>query len=110
MALGKAPRQNHFGIQMPNSDARRPSDVPQTALELNICCQTTARVHCGMMYGKMKIELKYFLKRMLVLVTRKAKKPPYRMEITQVMTERITVFRSGFQRLVFARRLVKRST
>jgi hypothetical protein len=57
----------------------------------------------------MKIELKYFLNFISVLVTRKAKSPPKRMDIIQVKTERKTVFTRGVQRFVFASLLVKRS-
>ena len=46
------------------------------ALLLNTFCHTTANVHCGMMYGKIKMELKYFLNFRFVLVTRNAKVPP----------------------------------
>ena len=94
---------------MPNRAASRPLDVPVTALELNRFCHTTASVHCGMMYGKMKMELKYFLQARSVLVIRKANRPPYKMETMQVPTARRTVLRSGVQRFVFAMRLVKRS-
>jgi len=48
---------------------------------LNIFCHTTAKVHCGIIYGKINIELKYFLNFILVLVTKNAKKPPYKMDI-----------------------------
>ena len=61
------------------------------------------------MYGKIKIELKYFLNFISVLVTRNANRPPKRIDITQVRTERITVFSSGFHKFVFASLLVKRS-
>lgn len=73
---GTAPDHHHFGIQIPARDARSPFDVPTTALLLNTFCHTTASVHCGMMYGKMKIELKYFLNFRFVLVTKNAKVPP----------------------------------
>ena len=74
-----------------------------------MCCHTTASVHCGMIYGKIKIELRYFLNFISVLVTRNAKSPPNRMDMKHVNTERITVFKSGIQRFVFASLLVKRS-
>ena len=61
------------------------------------------------MYGKMKIELTYFLHAMFVLVTRKATIPPKRMETIQVPMARRTVLRSGIQRFVRASLLVKRS-
>ncbi len=70
MIQGKSPTHHQAGICTLNKDARRPLDVPVTALELNRFCHTTAKVHCGMMYGKMKIELRYFLKAILVLVIR----------------------------------------
>ena len=57
-------------MRMPKMAASRPSDVPGTRLESNRFCQMTASVHWGMIYGKMKIELKYFLQRMFVRVTR----------------------------------------
>ena len=76
---------------------------------LNKFCHTTASVHWGMMYGKMKMELKYFLNFRFVLVTKNANVPPYRMDIRQVSTASIKVFHSGFQRFVLARRLVNRS-
>ena len=93
----------------PKRAASRPLDVPVTALELNRFCHTTASVHCGMMYGKMKIELKYFLQARSVLVMRNANRPPYKMETTHVPTASRTVLRSGVQRFVLAMRLVKRS-
>ena len=46
--------------------------MPVTALELNRFCHTTASVHCGMMYGKMKMELRYFLHARSVRVIRNA--------------------------------------
>ena len=61
------------------------------------------------MYGKIKMELKYFLNFISVLVTRNANKPPNKMEIKHVSTERITVLRSGVHRLALASLLVKRS-
>ena len=64
------PWHHHSGMRMPKMAASRPSDVPVTRLESNRFCQMTANVHWGMIYGKMKIELKYFLQRMFVRVTR----------------------------------------
>ena len=55
------------------------------------------------------MELKYFLHFKLVLVTRKAKSPPNRMEIRQVRTASNTVFIRGVQRFVLASLLVNRS-
>ena len=63
-------------MQMPAKDAKSPFDVPTTALLLNTFCHTTASVHCGMMYGKIKMELKYFLNFRFVLVTKNANVPP----------------------------------
>ena len=40
---------HHRGMLMPRVAASRPLEVPVTALELNMFCQTTARVHWGMM-------------------------------------------------------------
>ena len=51
-------------------------DVPVTALELNRFCHTTASVHCGMMYGKIKMELRYFLHARSVRVIKNANSPP----------------------------------
>jgi hypothetical protein len=62
-----------------------------------------------MIYGKMKIELKYFLYLMFVLVTRKANSPPKMIDIVQVKIASNTVFKSGVHRFVLARRLVNRS-
>ena len=67
---------HQIGILMPNSEARSPFAVPVTALLLNRFCHTTASVHCGMMYGKMKTELIQRRAAMFVLVTRKATTPP----------------------------------
>ena len=63
-----------------------------------------------MIYGKIKMELKYFLNFKLVLVTRKANTPPYRIEIRQVNTAKSSVFHNGFHRFVLASRLVNKST
>ena len=61
------------------------------------------------MYGKMKIELKYFLNAMLVLVTRYAKMPPNRIANVQDPIARIVVLSSGVHRLVLASLDVNRS-
>ena len=37
------------------TDANRPSEPPVTARDLKKWFQMIASVHCGMMYGKMKI-------------------------------------------------------
>ncbi len=110
MAQGNNPWHHHLGIRIPNRDAKSPLEVPTTALLLNRFCHTTANVHCGMMYGKMKIELKYFLNFRFVRVTKNAKHPPYKMEIKQVNTASNNVFKSGIHRLVFACALVNKST
>ena len=61
------------------------------------------------MYGKMKMELRYFLNFMFVLVTKNANKPPKSIDMKQVHTDRITVFKSGNQRFVLASLEVNRS-
>ncbi len=61
------------------------------------------------MYGKIKIELKYFLNFISVLVTKNAKSPPNSIDIKHVSTDKMIVFNKGFQRLVTASLLVKRS-
>ena len=62
-----------------------------------------------MIYGKIKMELKYFLYFMLVLVTRKANRPPNMIDIAQVKTDSRTVLKSGIHRFVLASLLVNRS-
>ncbi len=47
------------------------------------------------MYGKIKMELMYFLHAMFVLVIRKATMPPKKIETIQVPKARKTVLRSG---------------
>ena len=61
------------------------------------------------MYGKINIELIYFLNLRLVLVTRNAVIPPNMIAIRHVRTARRTVFKTGVHRLVFASLDVKRS-
>ena len=63
-----------------------------------------------MMYGKMKMELKYLRNLRLVLVTKNAKTPPNMIDTTQEMVDSSTVLRSGVHRFVFAVREVNRST
>jgi hypothetical protein len=93
-----------------NTEASRPFDVPVIRLLLKRFCHTTARVHWGIMYGNINMELRYFLNFMFVLVIRKANTPPNSIDITQDITESSTVFRSGVQRLALASLLVNRST
>ena len=109
MAHGNNPTHHHSGMLMPNSEASNPLDVPVTALELNKCCHTTANVHCGIIYGKINIELRYFLHFIFVLVTRKANTPPNRIEIMHVRTASAKVLPIGVQRFVFAKLLVNKS-
>ena len=63
-----------------------------------------------MMYGNIKIELKYFLNFKFVLVIKNANNPPNTIEIKQVKTARSTVFNIGVHRLLFASLLVNKST
>ena len=84
-------------------------DVPVTALELKRFCHTTASVHCGIMYGKIKILLRYLRQARFVLVTRKAIIPPKIMDTTHAPTDMSSVFISGVHRFVFASLLVNRS-
>ena len=60
-------------------------------------------------YGKIKMELRYFLNFMFVLVTKNANKPPKRIDIQQVHTDKIMVFKSGVQRFALASLEVNRS-
>ena len=60
-----------------------------------------------MIYGKMNIELRYFLHLRFVLVTRKAKSPPKSIAVKHEKNATTTVFRSGVQRFVFASSPVK---
>jgi len=62
-----------------------------------------------MIYGKINIELKYFLNFIFVLVTKNAKKPPYKMDIRQVNIAKNNVFISGFHRFDIASLLVNKS-
>ena len=48
-----------------------------------------------MIYGKMKMELRYFLHFRLVRVTRKATTPPKKIAITEAEIETTSVFSSG---------------
>ena len=57
----------------------------------------------------MKMELRYFRQARLVLVIKKAKIPPKRMDTMQVPTARYTVLSRGVHRFFFAILLVNRS-
>ena len=67
---GKIPSHHHLGMNTLNSETKRPSFPPVIAFELNKFCHITASVHCGMIYGKIKIALRYFLNLRFVRVTR----------------------------------------
>ena len=62
-----------------------------------------------MMYGKMKMLLRYLRQARFVLVTRNAIRPPKIMATTHAPTLMMSVFNSGVHRFVFARLLVNRS-
>jgi hypothetical protein len=63
-----------------------------------------------MIYGKIKIELRYCLNLRLVLVTKKAKIPPYRIEMIQERIANLIVFHKGINKLTFTSLLVNKST
>ena len=64
------PSHHHLGMKTLKSATKRPSFPPVIAFELKRFCHITARVHCGMIYGKMKIALRYFLNFRFVRVTK----------------------------------------
>ena len=93
-ALGNNPSVNHFGKITPQL-AKIPLTVPSTLADQKRYFQTVASVHCGMMYGKIKIVDIYFLHGISLLVTSQAVTPPNRRANAQARTPRSSDRPSG---------------
>ena len=107
MAIGNQPNTIQSGTMRPV----RACNSPPYAVKFVVMkkfFQNKASVHCGMIYGKMKIAPMNFLNGMVVRVIRNAITPPKRMEKTQAKTETSKLLPNGSQKFPTASSELKR--